>query len=124
MPSKIDFDTVRKMGLALPEVEESTTYGAPSLKVRGKLLTCPALNKSAEPGSIGVVVDFDQRAGLLAEAPDTYYLTDHYVNYPIVLVRLSRIRPEALRDLLLMSWRFVMANTRTRKRAAQKRKRS
>jgi hypothetical protein len=124
MPNKIDFDTVRKVGLALPDVEESTSYGAPSLKVRGQLLTCPAIHKSAEPGSIVIRVDFDQRAGLLAEAPDTYYLTDHYVNYPAVLVRLSRIRREALRDLLMMSWRFVTSNIRTPKRAARKRKRS
>jgi hypothetical protein len=43
----------------------------------------------------------EQRAGLLAEAPETYYLTDHYRNYPVVLVRLSRIRIDQLRDHLL-----------------------
>src|SRR5438046_4360612 len=47
MPSrKIDFDVVRKIALALPDVEESTIHGAPSLKVRGRLLTCPALHVS------------------------------------------------------------------------------
>jgi len=109
--TKVTFDIVRKIGLALPEVVDGTMYGSLALKVRGKLLTCMAINKSAEPGSLAVRIDFEQRAGLLAEAPETYYLTDHYRNYPVVLVRLSQIRIDQLRDLLSASWRFV---TRTK----------
>jgi len=105
--TKVTFDTVRKIGLALADVEESTAYGSPALKVRGDLLACMAINKSAEPGSLGVRIDFDQRDALLAEAPKTYYVTDHYVNYPMVLVRLSQIRMDELRDLLNAAWRFV-----------------
>jgi len=75
--STIDFDTVRNIGLALPGVEESTAYGLPALKVQGKLLACVPANPSAEPGSIVVRVDFDDRAELLAAAPDVYYVTDH-----------------------------------------------
>ena len=82
-------------------------YGSPALKVGGELLTCLATNKSAEPGSLGVRIDFDHRDALLAEAPETYYVTDHYVNYPVVLVRLSQIRIDELRDLLTSAWRFV-----------------
>lgn len=104
---KITFDTVRKMGLRLPDVEESTGFGMPALKVRGQLLACPAINKSAEPGSIVVRIAFDQRDELIAGDPDTYYLTDHYRPYPSVLVRLSKIRPDALQDLLGMAWKFV-----------------
>jgi hypothetical protein len=52
-------------------------------------------------------VDFDDRAELLAAAPDVYYVTDHYVGHPAVLVRLSRIQPEVLRDLLGMAYKFV-----------------
>ena len=48
----IDFAAVRKLAHELPEVEDSTMHGAPSLKVRGKLLTCMAVHKSAEPGSL------------------------------------------------------------------------
>ena len=120
MPRKIDFDTVRSIGLGLSDVEESTTYGSPCLKVRGKLLACIAIHKSAEPGSLAVRVGFDRRADLIAGAPDVYYLTDHYVNYPVALVRLSRIHVEALRDLLGMAWRFVTAETRHDKRGRQK----
>ena len=105
----IDFDTVRNIGLALPGVEEGTAYGFPALKVHGKLLACVPANRSAEPGSIVVRVDFDDRAELLAAAPDVYYLTDHYVNYNAVLVRLSRVSPGVLRDLLGMAHKFVTA---------------
>ena len=87
----IDFDMVREIALALPDVEESTIHGAPSFKVRGKLLTCPAIHRSAEPDTLAVRLDFEQRARLIAAAPSIYYLTDHYVNYPTVLVRLSRM---------------------------------
>ncbi len=116
-PTKITFDIVREIGLALPEVEDSTVYGALALKVRGKLLACMAINKSAEPGSLAVRIDFDQRDGLLAEAPETYYLTDHYRNYPVVLVRLSRIRIDQLRDLLGASWSFVTSEAQKKRRS-------
>jgi hypothetical protein len=108
----INFDAVRQIGLGLPGVEESTMYGSPALKVGGKLLTCIPVNKSAEPDSLAVRIDFDQRALLLSEDPETYYLTDHYVDHPVVLVRLSRIKRNALRDLLGMAWKFVTSKTR------------
>jgi len=98
---------VREIGLALPDVEDGSMYGTRALKVRGKLLTCLAIHKSAEPESLAVRIDFEQRDALLAEAPETYYLTDHYRNYPVVLVRLSRIPINQLRDLLGAAWRFV-----------------
>jgi len=122
--TKVTFDVVREIGLALPDVEESTMYGSPALKVRGNLLAGLPVNKSAEPGSLGVWIDFDQRAALLAEAPETYYVTDHYVNYPIVLVRLSQIRIDQMRDLLSSAWRFVTSQKRrTASRPAATRKR-
>jgi len=110
----ISFDTVRKIGLALPDVEEGTVYGSPALKVRGKMFACLAIHPSADPGSLAIRIDFDQREELIAADPDTYYLTDHYVNYPIVLIRLTRVHQDALRDLLLMAWRFVSTSDKRR----------
>ncbi len=104
---KIDFDTVRKIGLGLPGVAESTAYGAPALKLKGNLLTCMASHRSAEPGTLVVCVSLQDRAALIAEAPDIYYVKEHYLNYESVLVRLSRISPDALRDLLGMAYNFV-----------------
>src|SRR6266481_6126102 len=105
--SAIDFDTVRKIGLAFPGVEESTTYESPALKVHGKLLACVPAHRSAEPGSLAIRVDFDDRAELLAADPDVYYVTNHYVGYSAVLVRLSRVHRDVLRDLLGMAYKFV-----------------
>jgi hypothetical protein len=112
--SAIDFDTVRDIGLALPGVEESTAYGSPALKVRGQLLACVPANRSAEPNSLVVRVDFDDRAELLAADPNAYYVTDHYVGYSAVLVRLSRINRDVLRDLLGMAYKFVTRNAAPR----------
>ncbi|MGH9175523.1 MAG: MmcQ/YjbR family DNA-binding protein [Vicinamibacterales bacterium] len=103
----MSFDTVRDMGLALPGVEDGTTYGSPALKVRGKMFACLAIHRSAEPESLVVRIDFDERRELIAADPATYYITDHYVNYPAMLVRLRRVHPDALRDLLLTAWRFT-----------------
>jgi hypothetical protein len=118
----IDFDTVRNIGLALPGVEESTAYGFPALKVHGKLLACVPANRSAEPASLVVRVDFDDRAELLAEAPDVYYLTDHYVAYSAVLVRLARVSPDVLRDLLGIAYKFVTGNVAPRSPLRKRRK--
>jgi len=108
MPGKtINFDAVRDIGLTLPGVEESTAYGSPALKVHGKLLACVPAHRSAEPGSLVIRVDFDDRAELLVADPDVYYVTDHYVGYNAVLVRLSRVNRDVLRDLLGMAYKFV-----------------
>jgi hypothetical protein len=107
MAKHVTLDTVRKLALELPGVEESTMFGAPAFKIGGKLIACVPTHRSAEPGSLVVRVDFDQRAELLAAAPDTYYMKDHYQDYAGVLVRLARVEPDALRDLLRGALRFV-----------------
>src|SRR6478672_1654675 len=57
MPKQtITFDTVRRIGLGLPGVEEGTMYGTPALKLKGKLLTCIPSHKSAEPNSLAMHV--------------------------------------------------------------------
>jgi hypothetical protein len=118
------FDLVRKLARSLPDVEESTMYGTPALKVRGKMFACIASHKSAEPGTLVVRMDFDQRDELIASDPSTYYLTDHYVGYSTALVRLSRVHPDALRDLLLTAWRFMAAGTRRSRRRPKRPARS
>ena len=105
--STINFDAVRGIALTLPGVEESTAYGVPALKVNGKLLACVPSHRSAEPASLVLRVDFDDRAELLAADPAVYYVTDHYVGYTAVLVRLACVNPDALRDLLGMAYKFV-----------------
>jgi hypothetical protein len=66
-------------------------------------------NKSAEPSSIVVRIDPEQRAELLRQDPDVYYITDHYAPHPTVLVRLSKIGREDLRALLCDAHRFILS---------------
>src|SRR4029077_1974670 len=94
-----------------------STYGVRSLKVGGKMFACPAINKSAEPGTLVIRIPFEQRDELLEADPATYYVTDHYVEYPSVLVRLSRVDRAALQDLLRMAWQYVSA---TRKQPSRR----
>jgi hypothetical protein len=103
---------VMKLGAALPDVEQTTSWGAPSLKVRGKMIACQAIHKSAEPNTLGVCMPIPQRDELIAADPDTYYLKPHYENYPCVLVRLSQIHPDAVRDLLRMGWEFARSQAK------------
>ena len=114
----IDFDTVRKVARELGDVQAKPE--APAVKVRGKLLAWIPMNRSAEPRSLAVSIDFDRRSELIAAAPDVYYVTDHYVNYPTVLVRLSRIHPDALKDLLGMAWSFVTGKPYARSWASKR----
>jgi hypothetical protein len=111
------FDAVIAIGRTLPGVEVTTTWGAQALKVCGKMFACVAINKSAEPNSMVVRMDTTQRDLLIEEDPATYYLTDHYIDYPCVLVRLSRVSPESLGDLIRGAHRFVSATATATKRS-------
>lgn len=109
------FDEVRTVGLALPGVEASIRYdGMPVLKVNGCFMAGLASHPSAEPDSLVVRVEIEEREWLLADAPETYYVTDYYRPYPIVLARLSRLDAAALRDLLNVSHRLTLAKARRR----------
>lgn len=70
-----------------------------------------ATHESAEPDTLLVRIGFDERPYLLEDAPDTYYVTDYYRKYPVVLVRLGAVDADALRDLLSGSWRLTIAKT-------------
>jgi hypothetical protein len=74
-------------------------------------LTCIPVHKSAEPDSLAIASILITARSSWQLPRTVYYLTDHYVNYRVVLVRLARIHPDALRDLLGMAWRFVTART-------------
>jgi len=70
-------------------------------------MACVPSHRSAEPDSLVVRVDFDDRAELLAADPNIYYVTDHYLGYSAVLIRLKRVTPDVLRDLLGAAHKFV-----------------
>jgi hypothetical protein len=115
------FAAVEAIGSALPDVEVTTAWGQPALKVHGKMFLCLASHKSAEPNSLVVMMPFADREALVADDPATYYLKDHYLNYPCVLVRLTRIRLDALRDLVVGAHRFVNVQMRSKPGAGSRR---
>ncbi len=102
------FKDVRKMALALDGVEESTSYGTAAFKIRGKLIA--RLKEDGE--SLVVGTTFEEREEMMRAEPETYYITDHYLNYPWVLVRLPKVHPDAMRDLLKGAVRLAAASKR------------
>jgi hypothetical protein len=102
------FRAVRDVGLVFPEAEESRYYGLPALKIHGQMFVVQAGHRSAEPGSISVAVGFQNRERLIASNPNVFYLKPHYKPYPVVLVRLRRIKRAALRQLLRSAYHSVL----------------
>jgi hypothetical protein len=97
------FDDVRSLALELPKVDEGTSYGTPAFKVAGKLLA--RLHQDGE--SLVVKIDPDERTMRMKVDPETFYITDHYLNYPWILVRIASVDPDDLRDLLEDAWRLT-----------------
>jgi hypothetical protein len=116
------FKPVEAVGRTLPGVEVTTTWGKPALKVDGRMFVCIASHRSAEPDTLVVMMDFADRDALLEDDPDTYYLKDHYVGYPCVLVRLSKVPSDALRDLVIGAHRYVSATRKRKKKTTASRR--
>jgi hypothetical protein len=107
------FDVVKELGCNLPNVEATTRYGgSPVLKAHGVFMAGLAMHASAEPDTLVVRAEIEEREGLLEDAPDTYYVTDYYRSYPVVLVRLSLLNRTVLRELLAGSWRMTLKKRR------------
>jgi hypothetical protein len=114
------FAPVKKIGLALPDVEATIKYdGSPVLKVDNCFMAGLARHASAEPDTLVVRMDMDERSWLLEDAPDVYYVTEFYRKYPLLLVRLSRVTRDALHDLLAVSHRMTLPKTRSRRAPAR-----
>lgn len=99
----VTYDMVRELSLALPGVEESTSYGTPSLKVKTKFMA--RLREDGE--SVVFKVGFDERDMLMETRPSVFYITDHYRGYPAVLLRLSTASHEDLEDVIEMAWKYA-----------------
>ena len=98
----VTWQTVRELALRLPEADESTSYGTPAFKVRGKLF----IRLKEDGDSIVVRIEENDRALRLAADPNAFYITDHYAAYPWMLVRLSAVALDDLADLLRDAWRL------------------
>jgi hypothetical protein len=111
MARKADFARVRKVGLTIAGLEEAEAWNGPCLKANKKIAAIMATHRSAEAGTLAVVVGQDVRDELIEEDPDVYYVKDHYVPWPTVLVRLELIDDVVLRDLLMMAARYRSSET-------------
>jgi hypothetical protein len=121
------FATVCTIGRKVRGVEVGRSWGGPALVHRTRLVACMATNKQAEPNSLVVRIAEADRDLLIEEQPDIYYLKEHYQHYWCVLVRLSRIRRDALEGLLAGAAKFVAgeaAGKRVRKGTGPRRTRS
>ena len=104
------FDEIRKMAMALDGVEEGTSYGTPAFKVGGALIA----RLRDDIVALVVRMSIEDRAELMAADPETYFITDHYLKYPWILVSLARVHPDAMLDLLRSAWRSAAAEKRAR----------
>ena len=95
------FDTVRELARALPGIEEGGSARTPALKVKGKLVAW----LREDPEVLAVKISPINREFLLQTEPAVFFLTDHYRDYPIVLVRLPRIGRRRLAEVLEEAWR-------------------
>ena len=99
---KVTLATVRRLALALPGVEEGTSYGTPGFRVRNKFMA-----RMWEDGEVLVVkCGHDERDFRMRANPKTFFTTDHYLGYPTVLVRLASVTPAELKDVLEQAWRI------------------
>ena len=100
-PRPQNWKSVRRIARALPGVDDAPSYGTPGLKVKGKLVT-----RLKEDGVIVIGVGtLLERDWLLERDTRVFYITDHYRDYPAVLVRLAAVSEATLRDLLVAAWR-------------------
>lgn len=95
------FPAARKIALGFPGMEEGTSYGTPGFRVRGRFVA-----RMWEDGQTMVVkCGDDERDARLKADPGTFFVTDHYRGYPTVLIRLRRVTPGVLREVLEQAWR-------------------
>ena len=102
----VTYEKFCELILALPAVEESTSYGTPGFKVKGKLMA--RLKEDGE--TIVVRIDYALRSSLIEGKPDTFFITDHYAGYPWMLISLKHVSAKDLSFLLEHAWKLSAPN--------------
>jgi len=97
----VDWDTVRVLARAFPEVEEST-QGRIAFSVRGKGFAWEA--RERDGGGLAVRVDRDEKQLFLDANPEVYFTSPHYNGFPAVQIRLEQIDEDELRERLEDAW--------------------
>ncbi len=117
-PAPPAFDAVRQIAHTLESVEDAVSYGTAALKVHGALF----IRLREDDDTLVLRCPIEDRDALIESDPDTYFLTDHYVNYPWVLARLSTINPAILRDIVVMAHRNALADFRSTRQKSRPKK--
>jgi hypothetical protein len=95
------WETVRELGLKLPESYERTSWRMPSLYVRKRMFACMS---GREEGALVLRAERDERPLMIESRSDVFYVTPHYEGGEWVLVRLDAVDLEELQDRLVDSW--------------------
>jgi hypothetical protein len=107
-----DAATVRRLATSLPGVEEGTSYGTPSWKVRGKFM-----GRLRDDDKVFVAkVDKGEKRLLMEAEPDVFFETPHYKGYGYVLVRLANIGEDELAEVIEDAWRLAAPSTLVKER--------
>jgi len=88
------------VALELPGVITSTSYGTPAFKVSKKMFA-----RLKEDGKT-LVVYTEERNKWMKQDPVTFFITDHYKDYPLMLIDLARVKKKDLQQLLITSWQL------------------
>jgi hypothetical protein len=104
------WEDVRRLALALPDAEESTSYRHPAFKINGR----PFVNASREEGAISTRAPDEEIELLIRARPDVYFITPHYVGWDAVLVRLDAVDEEELAGRIEDAYEFMRAKKRRR----------
>jgi len=105
----ITWDDLVALAGELPEFEESTSYGRPALKVRGKFFAALRTN----PDAVVVKCDLDEKPFLLESRPDILFETPHYHGYGAMLISLDASLDD-VREFLVDSWLLAAPKTLAR----------
>ena len=108
--TSITFETIREIALGLPNAADGMSYGAPALKVNGKLF----IRWREDLNAIVLKTTFEEREAMMAEQPDVYFITDHYLNYEWVLVSLEYVPAAALPDLIKRAYNLAAGRKHNR----------
>jgi hypothetical protein len=98
------FEDVRRLSMALPEVEEVITWGTDVTFRVGKKIF--AIGGEGSDG-VSIKATLERQADLLALDPETFASSAYVGRFGWVTVRLDRVDEELLRDLLTKAWRSV-----------------
>ncbi len=116
--TRVTYETVKRMALTLPEVEESTSYGTAALKVRGKLM----VRLKEDRQTVVVRCTWDERERLIALHPQVFFVTEHYRGHSWVLMHLATATTALLAPVLDAAWRLCAPRSLLSKHDSQARR--